>query len=133
MLIDLVTDYGQDTAHWTSFGEQAFSFAVRLSLKYANGLTPDIKKDGTVLTFKKTSHMARCVTFAVARIRVGKILHIFPLAPTVWEIGDPKRLTRVRGQVYIYLPTKFGCDRSIVLGCRSRNDRQTSRHANRME
>jgi len=28
---------------------------------------------------------------------------------------------------YIYLPTKFGCDRSIVVGCRSWNDRQTSR------
>jgi len=27
----------------------------------------------------------------------------------------------------IYLPTKFGWDRSIVVGCRSRNDRQTSR------
>jgi len=27
-LIDLVIDYGQDAAHWTSFGEQAFSFAV---------------------------------------------------------------------------------------------------------
>ena len=25
------------------------------------------------------------------------------------------------------LPTKFGCDRSIVVGCRSRNDRQTDR------
>jgi len=24
-------------------------------------------------------------------------------------------------------PTKFGCDRSIVVGCRSRNDRQTNR------
>ena len=27
----------------------------------------------------------------------------------------------------IYLPTKFGCDRSIVVGCRSRNDRQTDK------
>ena len=27
----------------------------------------------------------------------------------------------------MYLRTKFGCDRSIVAGCRSRNDRQTSR------
>jgi len=27
-LIDLVIDYGQDAAHWTSFSEQAFSFAV---------------------------------------------------------------------------------------------------------
>jgi len=27
----------------------------------------------------------------------------------------------------IYLPTKFGCDRSIVAGCRSRNDWQTDK------
>jgi len=27
-LIDLVIDYGQDAVHWTSFGEQAFSFAL---------------------------------------------------------------------------------------------------------
>jgi len=27
-LIDLVIDYGQDATHWTSFGEQAFSFTV---------------------------------------------------------------------------------------------------------
>jgi len=40
-LIDLVIDYGQDAAHWTSFGEQAFSFAI-LGLHYR--LTPDIKK-----------------------------------------------------------------------------------------
>ena len=26
----------------------------------------------------------------------------------------------------MYLPTKFGCDRSMVVGCRSWNDRQTS-------
>jgi len=36
-LIDLVIDYGQDAAHWTSFGEQAFSFAVPQSLKYGTG------------------------------------------------------------------------------------------------
>jgi len=59
-------------------------------------------------------------------VRSGKNTRIFfPLAPKVWETGDPKRLTRVRGQVY--LPTKFGCDRSIVVGCRSRNDRQTGK------
>jgi len=27
----------------------------------------------------------------------------------------------------IYLPTKFGCDQSIVVGCRSRNDRPTDK------
>jgi len=31
----------------------------------------------------------------------------------------------------IYLPTKFGCDRSIVVGCRSRNDQQTSRQTDK--
>jgi len=27
----------------------------------------------------------------------------------------------------MYLPTKYGCDRSIVVGCRSRNDQQTDK------
>jgi len=31
----------------------------------------------------------------------------------------------------IYLPTKFGCDRSIVVGCRSCNNRQTTRQTSR--
>jgi len=70
--------------------------------------------------------MARCIKFAVARIRVGgEILHIFPLAPKVWETGSKKAYTGPR--TGMYLPTKFGCDRSIVVGCRSRNDRQTDR------
>ena len=29
------------------------------------------------------------------------------------------------------MPTKFGCDRSIVVGCRSQNDRQTSRQTDK--
>ena len=47
-------------------------------------------------------------------VRSGKKTRciFFPLAPKVWEIGDPKRLTRVR---------------SIVVGCRSRNDIQTDK------
>ena len=50
-------------------------------------------------TDRQISHMARCITFAVARIcikglplEIGEILHIFPLAPKVWETGDPKCL-----------------------------------------
>jgi len=45
-LIDLVIDYGQDAAHWTSFGEQAFSFAVAglWNTLPADTVTPDIKK-----------------------------------------------------------------------------------------
>ena len=73
----------------------------------------------------KSTHMARCVTFAVARIRViGEILHIFPSGTeSMGYRGSRKAYTGARTK----LPTKFGCDRSIVVGCRSRNDRQTSR------
>ena len=81
----------------------------------------------------KTSHMARCVMFAVARIRVkglpleiGEILHIFPSGTE--SMGD-----RGSKRAYMGPRTKCGCDRSIVVGCRSRNDRQTSRQSNRME
>jgi len=86
-------------------------------------------------TNTQTSHMARCVTFTVARIRVkglpleiDKILHIFPSGPKSMIMGN-------RGSKKVYMVR--GCDRSIVVGCRSRNDRQTSRQTdkqtNRME
>ena len=80
-------------------------------------------------TIRKTSHMARCVTFAVARIHkleIGEILHIFPSGTqSMGDRGSKKAYTGPRTGTY--LPTKFGCDRSIVVGCRSRNDRQTDR------
>jgi len=71
--------------------------------------------------------MARCVTFAVARIHViGEILHIFPSGTeSVRDRGSKKAYMGPR--TGIYLPTKFGCDRSIVVGCRLRNDRPTER------
>ena len=82
------------------------------------------------------SHMARCVTFAVARIptvdvlEIGEILHIFPSGTeSMGDRGSKKAYTGPR--TGIYLPTKFGCDRSIVVGCRSRNDRQTSRQTDK--
>ena len=74
-----------------------------------------------------SSHMARCVTFAVARIRViGEILHIFHSdTESMGDRGSKKAYTGPRTGIYV--PTKFGCDRSIVVGCRSRNDRQTDK------
>ena len=86
---------------------------------------------------RQTSHTARCVTFAVARIRVkglplkiGEILHIFPSGTqSMGDRGSKKAYTGPKTD--ICLPTKFGCDRSIVVGCRSRNDQQTSRQTDR--
>ena len=108
-----------------------------LTYVWPPGLTNDtwgLKRNRCNKYVKYTSHMARCVTFAVARIRVkglpleiGKIMHIFPSGTE--SMGD-------RGSIKTYtgprtgnnnLPTKFGCDRSIVVGCRSRNDRQTDK------
>jgi len=79
-------------------------------------------------TDRQTSHIARCVTFAVARIRVGNRRNFAYFS--LWHrkygrYGSKKAYTGPR--TGIYLPTKFGCDRSIVVGCRSRNDRQTDR------
>ena len=51
-------------------------------------------------------------TMRHVRLEIGEILHIFPLAPKVWEIGDPKRLTRVRGQVYTCRPNLVVIDQS---------------------
>ena len=43
--------------------------------------------------------------------------------------GSKKAYTPARTGMYLH--TKFGCDRSIVVGCRSRNDRQTYIHTYR--
>jgi len=58
------------------------------------------------------------------------IWHIFPSGTeSMGDRGSKKAYTGPR--TGIYLPTKFGCDRSIVVGCRSRNDRQTSRQTDK--
>jgi len=63
-------------------------------------------------------------------VRSGNILHIFPSGTkNMGDRGSKKAYTGPR--TGIYLPTKFGCDQSIVVGCRSRNDRQTSRQTDK--
>jgi len=72
--------------------------------------------------------MAQCVTFAVARIRIGNRQNFAYFSlwhPKYGRQGIQKAYTGPR--TGIYLLTKFGCDRSIVVGCRSRNDRQTDK------
>jgi len=72
------------------------------------------------------------VTMCHVCLEIGEILHIFPSGTeSMGDRGSKKAYTGPR--TGIYLPTKFGCDRSIVVGCRSWNDRQTSRQTNRME
>jgi len=71
-------------------------------------------------------------TMRHVRLEIGEILHIFPSGTeSMGDRGSKKAYTGLR--TYIYLPTKFGCDRSIVVGFRSRNDRHTDRQTNRME
>jgi len=81
-------------------------------------------------TDTQTSHMAWCVTFAVARIRVGNRRNFayFSLWHPKYGMGDRGSKKAYTGpRTGIYLPTKFGCDRSTVVGCRLRNDRQTDK------
>ena len=66
--------------------------------------------------------MARCVTFAVARIRVGNRRNL-----AYFSLWHPKYGRQGIQKAYTGPRTKFGCDWSIVVGCRSRNDRRTSR------
>ena len=59
-------------------------------------------------------------------LEIGEILHIFPSGTeSMGDRGSKKAYTGP--STGIYLPTKFGCDRSIMVGCRSRNDIQTDR------
>jgi len=60
-------------------------------------------------------------------LEIGEIFHIFPSGiESMGDRGSKKTYTGARTGMY----TKFGCDRSIVVGSRSRNDRQTSRQTN---
>jgi len=59
--------------------------------------------------------MARCVTFAGTQ--------------SMGDRGSKKAYTGSRTS--IYLLTKFGCDRLIVVGCKSRNDQQTDRQTDK--
>jgi len=60
------------------------------------------------------------------RMEIGEILHIFPSGTeSMGDRGSKKAYTGPR--TGIYLPTKLGCDRSIVVGCRSWNERQTDK------
>jgi len=71
--------------------------------------------------------MARCVIWHDAsRSQWQEYAHLFPLAPKVWDIGIQKGLHGSED-----LSTKCGCDRSVVVGCRLRNDRQTSRQTDK--
>ena len=63
-------------------------------------------------------------------LEIGEILHIFPSGTeSMGGMGSKKAYTGLR--TGIYLPIKFDCDRSIVVGCRSRNDLQTSRQTDK--
>jgi len=69
-------------------------------------------------------------TMRHVRLEIGEILHIFPSGTqSMGDRGSQKAYTGLR--TGIYLQTKFGCDRSIVVDCRSWNDRQTSRQTSR--
>ena len=63
-------------------------------------------------------------------MEIGEILHIFPSGTE--SMGDRgSKMAYTGPRTGIYLPTKFGSDRSIVVGCRSWNDRQTSRQTDK--
>ena len=56
-------------------------------------------------------------TMRHVRLEIDEILHIFPSGTeSMGDRGSKKAYTGPR--TGIYLPTKFGCDRSIVVGCR---------------
>ena len=80
----------------------------------------------TIITRQVIWHDASRSQWQEYALEIGEILHIFPSGTqSTGERGSKKAYTGPR--TGIYLPTKFGCDRSIVVGCRSRNDRQTDR------
>jgi len=73
-------------------------------------------------------HDASCLQWQ--EYAIGEILHIFPSGTnSTGDRGSKKAYTGARTD--IYLPTEYGCDQSIVVSYRSRNDRQTSRQTDK--
>jgi len=65
-----------------------------------------------------------CPNGSCLKLEIGEIFHIFPSGTeSMGDRGSKKAYTPARTGMYLH--TKFGCDRSIVVGCRSRNDWQT--------
>ena len=60
--------------------------------------------------------MARCVTFAVARTHNRRNFAYFSLSQSMGDRGSKKAYMGPR--TGMYLQTKFGCDQSIVVGCK---------------
>ena len=88
--------------------------------------------DVLMMIVMNSDHNKSYGTMRHVRLEIGEILHIFPSGTeSMGDRGSKKAYTGPR--TGLYLPTKFGCDRSIVVGCRLQNDRQTSRQTNRME
>ena len=67
------------------------------------GVVSEIRQRTHRQTDKQTSNMARCVTFAVARIHVGNRRNFayFPSGTQSMGDRDPKRLTRVRPNLVV--------------------------------
>jgi len=58
-------------------------------------------------------------------LEIGEIFHIFPSGKkSMGDRGSKKAYTGARSGMYLH--TKFGRDRSIVVGCRPSDDRQTN-------
>jgi len=78
--------------------------------------------------------MARCATFAVAGIRNRRNFAHFSPWHRKYGIGDPKRLTWIRGQVYTCRPNLVVIDQSwwaVGRGMTDKTDRQTEWNDNK--
>jgi len=88
---------------------------------------------GLVQSVRKGTHVEQVIWHDASHsqwqeyvLEIGEMLHIFPSGTQ--SMGDRGYKKAYRGpRTRIHLQTKFGCDRSIMVGCRSQNDRQTDR------
>jgi len=71
-----------------------------------------------------------CPNGSRLNLEICEIYHIFPSGTeSMGDRGSKKAYMRAR--TGMYLPTKFDCDRSIVVGCRPSDDRHPDRQTNR--
>jgi len=99
-----------------------FSHAITI-VPFGRSLTQNVSQRRQI--DKETNRQV--IWHDASRSQWQEYAHIFPSATeSMGDRGSKKAYTGPR--TGIYLPTKSGCDRTVVVGRRSRNDRQTDKH-----
>jgi len=121
-------------SQWQEYALKGCHLDIRAQIKKSRRQSMRMSMESIVPKYYQTrSRIVGRVGFGVTHCQCVRNRRNFAYFPSDTQSmgyrGSKKAYTGPR--TGIYPPTKFGCDRSIVVGCRSRNDRQTSRQTDK--